>query len=150
MSDEGRCLRFVCFLISARKEDWFDPKENQLWIFIGRTNTETEAPKLWPPNVKSWLTGKKIPDSGKDWGQGEKGATENEMVGWRHQLNGQEIEKDREAWCATGHGVSKSQMWLSDWTKMLKHIPIYIQKHQSPWIERPILTKRSSRVDEYS
>ena len=116
MSDEGRCLRFVCFLISARKEDWFDPKENQLWIFIGRTNTETEAPILWPPNEKSWLTGKKIPDSGKDWGQGEKGATENEMVGWRHQLNGQEIEKDREAWCATGHGVSKSQMWLSNWT----------------------------------
>ena len=55
-------------------------KENQLWIFIGRTDAEAEAPILWPPDAKSWLTGKD-PDAGKDWGQGEKGTTEDEMVG---------------------------------------------------------------------
>ena len=63
------------------------PKGNQSWIFIGRTNAEAETPIPWPPDVKSWLIGKD-PDAGKDWGQEEKGTTEDEMVGW-HQLNGQ-------------------------------------------------------------
>ena len=62
-------------------------KGNQSWIFIGRTDAEAETPKLWPPDVKSWLIGKD-PDAGKDWGQQEKGTTEDEMVGWHHQLNG--------------------------------------------------------------
>ena len=53
---------------------------------------EAEAPILWPPDEKSWLTGKD-PDGGKDWGQKEKGATENETVGWHHQLNGHEFEQ---------------------------------------------------------
>ena len=61
-----------------------NPKGNQPWIFIGRTDAEAKAPILWPPDVKSWLTGKD-PDSGKDWRQEEKGITEDEMVGW-HQL----------------------------------------------------------------
>ena len=56
-----------------------NPKENQLWIFIGRTDAETEAPILWPPDLKSQLIGKD-PDAGKDWGQ-EKGTTEDEMIG---------------------------------------------------------------------
>ena len=56
-----------------------DPKENQLWIFIGRTDAEAEAPILWPPDVKSWLIGKDT-DAGKDWGQKEKRVAENEMV----------------------------------------------------------------------
>ena len=63
------------------------PKANQSWVFIGRTNVEAETPVLWPPDVKSWLIGKD-PDAGKDWGQEEKGTTEDEMVGWHHQLNG--------------------------------------------------------------
>ena len=67
------------------------PKGNQPWIFIGRTDAETEAPILWPPDVKSWLTGKD-PDAGKDWGQEEKGVTEDEMVVWHHWLNGHEFE----------------------------------------------------------
>ena len=62
-----------------------NPKEYQSWIFIGKTDAEAEAPILWPPDVKSWLTGKD-PDAGKDWGQEEKGMTEDEMVGWYHQL----------------------------------------------------------------
>ena len=65
------------------------PKGDQHWIFTGRT--DVEAPILWPPEVKSWLTGKD-PDAGNDWGQKEKGATEDEMVGWYHQLNGPEFE----------------------------------------------------------
>ena len=56
-----------------------NPKGNQSWIFIGRTDAEAEAPILWPPDEKSWLIGKE-PDAGKDWGQEEKGMTEDEMV----------------------------------------------------------------------
>ena len=67
------------------------PKENQSWIFIGRTDAEAEAPILWPPNEKSWLT-RKDPDTGKDWRQ-DKGMTEDEMVGWHHWLDGHESEQ---------------------------------------------------------
>ena len=63
------------------------PKGNQSWIFIGRTDAEAETPILWPPDIKSWLIWKD-PDAGKDWGQEEKGKTEDEMVGWHHWLNG--------------------------------------------------------------
>ena len=69
-----------------------NPKENQPWIFIGRTDAEAEAPILWPPDAKSWLTGKG-PDSGKEWGQEEKRTTEDEMVGWHHRLNGHEFDQ---------------------------------------------------------
>ena len=67
------------------------PKGNQSWIFIGRTDAEAETPILWPPDVKNWLT-RKDPDSGQDWRQEEKGTTEDEMVGWHHQLDGLEFE----------------------------------------------------------
>ena len=89
-----------------------NPKGNQPWIFIVRTDAEVEAPILWPPDVKSWLTGKD-PDAGKDWRQEEKGSTEDEMVAWHHWLSGHEFSKfwelvkDREAWCPSGHGVAK-------------------------------------------
>ena len=66
------------------------PKGNQSWIFIGRT--DAEAPILWPPDVKSQLTGKD-PDAKKDWGQEEKQATEDEMVAWHHWLHGHEFEQ---------------------------------------------------------
>ena len=63
------------------------PKGNQSWVFTGRTDVEAETPILWPPDVKSWPI-RKDPDAGKDWGQEEKGTTEDEMVGWHHRLNG--------------------------------------------------------------
>ena len=63
------------------------PKGDQSWMFIGRTDVEAETPILWLPDAKSWLIGKD-PDAGKDWGQEEKGMTEDEMVGWHHWLNG--------------------------------------------------------------
>ena len=63
------------------------PKGDQSWVFIGRTDAVAETPILWPPDAKSWLIWND-PDAGKDWGQKEKGMTENEMVGWHHWLNG--------------------------------------------------------------
>ena len=67
-----------------------NPKGNQPWILFGRTYAK--APVLWPPDVKRWLIGKEI-DAGKDWGQGEKGMTEDEMFGCLHKLNGPECEQ---------------------------------------------------------
>ena len=69
-----------------------NPKGNKFWIFTGRTEAEAEAPILWPPDVKSWFIGKDS-DTGKDWRQEENGATEDEMVGWRHPLNGHKFEQ---------------------------------------------------------
>ena len=68
-----------------------NPKGNQSWLFIGKTDAEAETPIPWPPSVKNWLFGKD-PDAGKDWRQDEKGMTEDEMVGWHHQLEGHEFE----------------------------------------------------------
>ena len=68
------------------------PKGNQSWIFIGRTDAETEVPVLWPPDAKNWLTGKD-PDAGKDWRQEEKGMTEDKVVGWHHWLDGHDFEQ---------------------------------------------------------
>ena len=67
------------------------PKGDESWVFIGRTDTKAETPILWPPHVKNWLTGKD-PDDGRDWGQEEKGMTEDEMAGWQHGLDGRESE----------------------------------------------------------
>ena len=67
------------------------PKGNRSWVFIGRTDVEAETPILWPPDVKSWLIWK-APDARKDWRWEKKGTTEDEMVGWHHQLNGHEFE----------------------------------------------------------
>ena len=98
-----------------------NPKGNQSWIFIGRTDAEAETPILWPPDAKSGLI-RKDPDAGKDWRWAEKGTTEDEMVDsitdsmvmnlsklW-------EIVEDRGAWYATVHVTRKSQTQLSDWT----------------------------------
>ena len=60
---------------------------NKSWRLFGRPDAEVEAPVLWPPDAKSWLI-EKDPDAGKDWGKEEKGATEDEMIGWHHWLNG--------------------------------------------------------------
>ena len=67
------------------------PKGTQSWIFIGKTDVEAETPILWPPDVKSWLIGKDS-DARTDWGQEEKGMTEDEMAGWHHWLNRHEFE----------------------------------------------------------
>ena len=68
------------------------PNGNHSWIFNGRTDIEAEAPILWPPDAKNWLT-EKDPDAWKDWRQEEKGTTEDEIVGWHHQLDGHKFEQ---------------------------------------------------------
>ena len=91
-----------------------NPKGNQPWILIERTDAETEAPILWPPDGKNRLIGKD-PDAGKDWRQEEKGVTEDEMIGWHHRLNGHEFEQapgdceGQGSWSAAVHGVAKSR-----------------------------------------
>ena len=104
------------------------PKGNQSWISIGRTDAEAEAPILWPLDSKTWLT-RKEPDAGKDWRREEKGMTEDEMVWWRHWLNGHEFEQapgvgDGQGSLAVAvHWVPKNQTWLRDWTDWLIPCP---------------------------
>ena len=99
------------------------PNGDQSWVFLGRTNVEAETPILWPPDVKSWLIWKD-PEAGKDWGQEEKGTTEDEMVGWHHQLDGWWASSG--SWWWTGKpgvlqsmGDTKSQIQLSNWTELI-------------------------------
>ena len=80
------------------------PKGNQSWLFIGRTDAEAETPILWPPDAKNWLNGKD-PDARKDWRQEEKGMTENEMVGWHHQLDKTWVWASSRRWWWTGKPV---------------------------------------------
>ena len=99
---EGWVLKNWCFqivvlektlegLLDSKEIKPVNPKGNQLWVFIGRTDAEAEAPVLWPPDMKSQFIAKD-PVAGKDWGQ-EKRMTEDEMVGWHHWLNGLEFEQ---------------------------------------------------------
>ena len=112
-----------------------NPKENQPWIFIGRTDAAAEAPILWPPDAKSQLIGKG-PDAGKDWGHEEKGMKGDKMVGWHHRLDGHEFEQvlgvgDGQGGLACCNPwVPKSQTRLSDWTELnwgAKHLHQVLQ-----------------------
>ena len=126
------CRRIDAFQLVLEKTlesplDWREmqpvhPKGDQSWVFIGRTAVEAEAPILWPPDGESWLIWKD-PDSGKDWGQEEKGTTEDEMVQWHHWHNGHGFmctpvvgdEQGCWGWCSSW--VAKSWTRLSNWTE---------------------------------
>ena len=103
---------------------------DQSWVFFGRTDAEAETPILWPPHVKSWQIGKDS-DAGRDWGQEEKGTTEEEMAGWHHRLDGREFEwtpgvgdgQGGLACCDSwGHKQSDTTEWLN-WTVSHMQIP---------------------------
>ena len=109
--------------LDSREIQPVNPKGNQSWMFIGRTDAEAETPILWPPDVMSWFIGK-APDAGKDWRQEEKGKTKDEAVGWLTDSIDMSLGKlqalvmDREAWRAAVHGIAKTRTRLSDWTDL--------------------------------
>ena len=111
---------------------WTARRSNQsiLKVFIGRNDAKAETPVLWLPHAKCWLIGKD-PDAGRDWGQEEKGMTEDEMAGWRNLLDTHEFEWTPgvvdgqrglaccDSWGRTIHGVAKSRTQLSNWTELM-------------------------------
>ena len=107
----------------ARRSNQSILKEISPWDSFGRNDAKAETPVLWPPHVKSWLIGKDS-DAGRDWGQEEKGTTQDEMAGWHHWLDGRKsdwtpgVGEGSEAWRAVIHGVAKSWTRLSNWTEL--------------------------------
>ena len=132
--------------------DSLNPKGNQPWVFMGKT--EAEAPTFWPPDVKRWLMGKD-PDAGKDWRQKDKGVTEDEMGGWHHRLNGCDFEQSGRWWRTGKPGVlwpwghKESESDTAEWLNNKYHLgrPVnvegrnshrlrHLQKHQAPLTDR--------------
>ena len=121
------CWRRLESPLDSKESQPVNPKGNQTWIFIERTDAKTEAPILWPLDVKSWFIGKNS-DAGKDWRKEKKGATEDEMIGWHHRLSGHEFKQplgDSEGQgslaCCSPWGCKESDMteWLNNNNKML-------------------------------
>ena len=116
--------------LDCKEIKWGNPKGNQSWIFIGGTDAEAEAEAavFWPRDAKNWLIGKD-PDSGKDWRQ-EKGTTEDEIVGWHHQLNGHEFEQalgDRQGslvCCSPWGHIDSDTTERLNWTESFKTKPL--------------------------
>ena len=148
--EESWVLKNWCFwtvVLEKTLESPLDCKEIQLvhskgdqsWVFIGRTDAEAETPIIWPPHAKSWPIGKD-PESGRDWGQEEKGAIEDEMAGQHHQLNAHEYgwtpgvgDGQRGLVCCDSWGRKESDMSrLSDWTELNWILNI-------PWFPGPSL-----------
>ena len=130
------CRRRLLRVLGLQGDQNINPEGNQSWIFVGRTDAEAEAPTLWPPDSKSRLTGKD-PDAGKDWRQ-KKG---RQRMRWLDSITNStdmslnkswEMVKDRVAWLARVHSVTKSQTQLSDWTTATRcswSEPVYLSGH---------------------
>ena len=119
------------------------PKGNQSWVFLRRTYAETEVPILWPPDAKSWLI-RKDPDAGKASRQEEKGRTEDEMVGWHHQLNEHEFEQALGVGDGQG-GLGCCRLWglRHDWAteqqQLTAKFSFFHYKHRLTSVHMPIL-----------
>ena len=130
-------------LLDCKKIQPVHPKEDQSWVFIGRTDVEAETPILWPPEAKNWFIWKD-PDAGKDWRQ-KKWTTVDEMVEWHHWLNGHDSEQalgvgdeQGKLACCSPWGCKELDMtdWLS-WTELrVKFWGKYVQNL------RPLLEKK--------
>ena len=134
---DSQALKNRCFwtvvLGKTLESPWYckeiqpiNPKGNQSWVFIGRTDAEAEAPILWPPNAKNWLTGKDS-GAGQGWRQEEKGTTEDKMVRWHHWLDGHQFERalgvgDRQGSlaCCGSWGCRVRHDWVTElsWTEV--------------------------------
>ena len=117
------CWRRLLSPLDCKEIQPVHPKGNQSWIFIGRSVAEVEAPVLWPPDA-NWLIGKDS-DAWRDWGQEEKGTTEDEMAGWHHRLDGHGFEQVLRVGDGQGGLVccspwgSKNWTQLSNWTELI-------------------------------
>ena len=127
---KNRCFWTVLLLktlespLDCKEIQPVNPKGNQSWIFIRRTDAEAEALVIWPPDGKNWVIRKEDPDAGKDWRK-EKGMTEDEMVGWHHWLYGHEFEQ------TPGHSEGQgSLVCCSPWG----HIELYLVTEQKEWL----------------
>ena len=148
------CLRIV--LLEKTLESPLDCKEikpvspegSQPWIFIGRTDADSEAPVLWPPDAKNWLIWKD-PDAGKNWRQEEKRATKNEMVGWHHQLNRHEFYQ------ILGHSEGQGRLvccnpWGCKESDMTQGLNTQQQSCQQHWASYPCCTQESGYLVMFS
>ena len=136
------------------------PKGSRSWIFIGRTDVEAETPILRPPDIKNWHIGK-YPDAGQDCRLQEKGATEDEIVGWHHRLDGCDFEQapdlvmGREVWHAPVVGVTKNGTRLSKWIELnlgllvseeAKYIYCNLNKNDLCWYIQWLSNKTSDQT----
>ena len=128
-----------------------NPKGNQSWIFIGRTEAAAEAPILWPPDMKNWLIWKD-PVAGKDWRQEENGRTEDEMVGWDHWLDGHGFEQalgvgdgqgslaSCSPWSSKESNTTEKLKWTKlvylSWEFVISLILSHCNKNLKPWTDQ--------------
>ena len=112
-------------------------KEDQSWVFFGRTDAKAETPVLWPPDAKSWLIWKD-PDAGRDWGQ-EKGMTEDEMARWHHWLNGHESEwtpgvGDEQGGLACCNSCGCLELDTTEWLNWMTLLIFYCKQTVLLWL----------------